>query len=90
MGAKEAKECIKIWKLCIDKNINQTQLRELSGLIPTVIARLSKGEVVEIQSYLQIADALKYSIADLVDSVSNEKSPQKIITTIIKRGSKPR
>jgi DNA-binding Xre family transcriptional regulator len=66
----------KLWKLCIDKDINKTKLRELSGLSPAVIARLSKGEVVEMQSLLQIADVLKCSIADLVDSVPNEKSPE--------------
>jgi DNA-binding Xre family transcriptional regulator len=63
----------KLWKLCIDKDINKTQLREMSGLSPAVIARLSKGEVVNMESFLQIADVLKCSIADLVDSVPNDE-----------------
>ena len=34
----------KLWKLCIDKDINKTKLRELSGLSPansTIIKRRS-------------------------------------------------
>jgi DNA-binding Xre family transcriptional regulator len=69
---------IKLWILCIDKGINKTKLREMSGLSPAVIARLSKGEVVNMESLLQIADVLKCSIADLVDSVpSDEQSENK-------------
>lgn len=63
----------KLWKLCIDKDINKTQLRQMAHLSPAVIARLSKGEVVKMESLLQIADVLKCSVADLVDSVPNDE-----------------
>jgi DNA-binding Xre family transcriptional regulator len=58
----------KLWKVCIDKDITKTQLRSLAGLSPATVAKLSKNEVVNMESLLKIADALECSIADLVDS----------------------
>jgi DNA-binding Xre family transcriptional regulator len=58
----------KLWKVCIDKEITKTQLRSLAGLSPATVAKLSKNEVVNMESLLKIADALECSIADLVDS----------------------
>lgn len=62
----------KLWKLCIDRDINKTQLRQMTHLSPAVIARLSKGEVVKMESLLQIADVLKCSIADIIDSIPSD------------------
>ena len=58
----------KLWKLCIDKDITKTQLRELAQLSPATIAKLSKGQTVSIESLLKIGNALDCSIADLLDS----------------------
>lgn len=62
----------KLWKLCIDKDINKTQLRTLAQLSPATVAKLSKGEIVDMLSLLKVADVLKCSIADLIDSTPNE------------------
>lgn len=32
----------KLWKLLIDLNMNKTQLREISGVSPNVIAKFGK------------------------------------------------
>ncbi|GHU56621.1 transcriptional regulator [Clostridia bacterium] len=62
----------KLWKLCIDKEINKTQLRKLAQLSPATLAKLSKGEVVNMESLLKIANALNCSVADLIDSTPND------------------
>ena len=62
----------KLWKVCIDKDITKTQLRELAQLSPATVAKLSKGEIVNMESLLKISNALKCSIADLIDSTPDE------------------
>ena len=34
----------KLWKLLIDKNLKKSELHELTGLSPSTIAKLTKGE----------------------------------------------
>ncbi|TCL58882.1 DNA-binding Xre family transcriptional regulator [Kineothrix alysoides] len=58
----------KLWKLCIDKDINKTQLRKMAHVSPATIAKLSKGEIVTMASLLKICKALNCNIADIVDS----------------------
>ena len=63
----------KLWKLCIDKEITKTQLRTLAQLSPATVAKLSKNEVVNMESLLKIANALNCSAADLFDSTPDEE-----------------
>jgi DNA-binding Xre family transcriptional regulator len=58
----------KLWKLCIDKEINKTQLKDMAHLSPATVAKLSKGEVVTMESLLKICNVLNCSIADIIDS----------------------
>lgn len=48
----------KLWKLLIDKNMNKKQLRELSGISTTSMAKLGKGENVTTDVLLKICKAL--------------------------------
>lgn len=66
----------KLWKLCIDKEITKTQLRALAHLSPATVAKLSKNEVVNMESLLKIANALNCNAADLFDSMPDEEDPQ--------------
>jgi DNA (cytosine-5)-methyltransferase 1 len=58
----------KLWKRCIDKEINKTELRELAKVSPASIAKLSKGEPVNMETLLKICNVLNCSIADIIDS----------------------
>lgn len=62
----------KLWKLCIDKDINKTQLRELAHVSPATIAKLSKSEIVTMESLLKICKALNCSISDVVESTPDD------------------
>lgn len=66
----------KLWKLCIDKEITKTQLRALAQLSPATVAKLSKNEVVNMESLLKIANALNCNAADLFDSVPDNGNIQ--------------
>ncbi len=57
----------KLWKLLIDKNMNKTDLREITGLGQATIAKLVKGENVTTDVLERICKALNCEIADIVE-----------------------
>lgn len=57
----------KLWKLLIDKNINKTDLRKMTGISQSTIAKLSKGENVNTDVLERICVALKCKIEDIVE-----------------------
>ncbi|HFM8762672.1 TPA: helix-turn-helix domain-containing protein, partial [Enterococcus faecium] len=54
--------------LLIDLNMNKTQLREISGVSPNVIAKLGKNELVAMESLLKIAAALNVDVSEIISS----------------------
>lgn len=58
----------KLWKLLIDLNMNKTQLRVISSVIPNVIAKLGKNELVAMESLLKIAAALNVDVSEIISS----------------------
>ena len=57
----------KLWKLLIDKNMNKTDLRKITGLGQATIAKLVKGENVTTDVLERICKALKCEIGDIVE-----------------------
>lgn len=62
----------KLWKLLIDKNMNKTELRNLTGISEATIAKLSKGENINTDILERICKALKCEIGDIVEMESEE------------------
>ena len=62
----------KLWKLLIDKNMNKKQLRELSGISTTSMAKLGKGENVTTDVLLKICNALDCDISEIVEIVKTD------------------
>jgi putative transcriptional regulator len=59
----------KLWKLLIDRNLNKSQLRELSGISSTSIAKLGKNKNVTTEVLLKICKALDCDISDIMEIV---------------------
>ena len=59
----------KLWKLLIDKHINKTNLRELSGISTGTLAKLGKNEYVSAEVLEKICVALKCQIGDIIEFV---------------------
>ena len=57
----------KLWKLLIDKNMNKRDLKRVSGVSTTSIAKLSKGENITTDVLLKICRALNCGINDIMD-----------------------
>ncbi|MDD5500747.1 MAG: helix-turn-helix transcriptional regulator [Candidatus Omnitrophica bacterium] len=57
----------KLWKLLIDKGMNKQDLKQLSGISTTSIAKLGKGENITTGVLLKICMALNCDIADIME-----------------------
>ncbi|MEG0835736.1 MAG: helix-turn-helix transcriptional regulator [Christensenellaceae bacterium] len=63
----------KLWKLLIDKKMNKADLRQLTGLSPNTMARLSKGESVKMDIVGRICEKLNCNIGDIVDYIPDNR-----------------
>lgn len=59
----------KLWKVLVDKNMNKTQLRELTGLGTGTISKLSKCEPVGLEVLAKICYCLECNIQDIVEFI---------------------
>ena len=51
----------------IDKGINKTQLREMTGITTNILAKLGKNESVQVEILVKICNILKCKIDDIVE-----------------------
>ena len=63
----------KLWKLLIDKKMKKTDLAKAAGLTPATLARLSKDEIVSMETIIKICECLNCRIEDVVELVSDDK-----------------
>jgi putative transcriptional regulator len=57
----------KLWKLIIDKGINKTQLREMTGITTNILAKLGKNESVQIEVLAKICEVFECDLTDIVE-----------------------
>ena len=58
-----------LWKLLIDRDLNRTQLQELSGISAATKAKLGKGGNVTTEVLARICETLECDIADICEVV---------------------
>ncbi|MDP9800084.1 DNA-binding Xre family transcriptional regulator [Arcanobacterium wilhelmae] len=58
-----------LWKLLIDRDLNKTQLQELSGISAATMAKLGKGGNVTTEVLARICETLECDIADICELV---------------------
>jgi DNA (cytosine-5)-methyltransferase 1 len=64
----------KLWKLLIDKKMKKMQLRQVSGISTSTLAKLGKNEPVGLEIMERICIALDCNIGDAVDVIPSESS----------------
>lgn len=57
----------KLWKLLIDKNLNKTELIEVSGISTTLMAKLTKGQNIQTDVLCKICKALDCDLKDIME-----------------------
>ena len=61
----------KLWKLLIDRGMNKSQLRELSGISSSSIAKLGKNKNVTTEVLLKICKELDCDVSDIMEIVKD-------------------
>ncbi len=59
----------KLWKLLIDKEISQAELRKISGISSGSMTKLKKGESVSMDVLWKICSVLDCNIGDVVEFI---------------------
>lgn len=62
----------KLWKILIDKKMNRTDLKDMSGISFNVLAKMGKGETVSLESLHKICKTLNCDIGDIMEFADNE------------------
>jgi DNA-binding Xre family transcriptional regulator len=57
----------KLWKMLIDKKMNRKDLKLLSGVSTTSIAKMGKGENIQTDVLLKICKAMKCDITEIME-----------------------
>ena len=57
----------KLWKVLIDKEISQADLRKMSGISSGSMTKLKKGESISMEVLWKICSVLDCDIGDIVE-----------------------
>ena len=63
----------KLWKLLIDKDMTDVELRQRTGIAPNTMTKLRKDEEVSLSVLVKICTALNVNIGDIMDLVPEER-----------------
>lgn len=64
----------KLWHLLIDRNLKKTELREMSGISPATMAKLTKGENITTDILIRICKTLNCDISDIMEIVPDDEN----------------
>jgi len=62
----------KLWKLMIDRGINKSDLRSLTGIGTNTLAKLSKNQVASLDVLMKICDKLNCDISDICEFIKED------------------
>ena len=62
----------KLWHLLIDRKMNKTDLKRISGISTASIAKLGRCENIQTDVLLKICRALDVNITDIMETVEDD------------------
>jgi DNA-binding Xre family transcriptional regulator len=66
----------KLWKLMIDRDLTNKDLKEMSGVSNASLSKMRKGGNVQTDVLLKICNALKCNTDDIMEVVPDEISEE--------------
>lgn len=63
----------KLWKLLIDRDMTRGDLHQISGVAPSTLTKMSKGECVATNVIERICMALKCDVGDIMSYVPDNE-----------------
>lgn len=58
-----------LWKLMIDKGLNKSELREITGIGTNTLAKLSKNQPVSMEVLMKVCEKLDCNLTDVCEFV---------------------
>ncbi len=58
-----------LWKLMIDKGLNKTELREITGIGTNTLAKLSKNQPVSMEVLMKVCEKLDCDLTDVCEFI---------------------
>ena len=65
-----------LWIKLAERELSKQQLREMSGISTTSLAKLGKGENLTTDVLLKICEALNCNINEIIETVPDDKGPR--------------
>ena len=62
----------KLWKLLIDKDMTKTQLRIASGVSSSTMAKMTRGEDIQVSVLVRLCQILKCDVGDIVQFIPDD------------------
>ena len=63
----------RLWKMLIDKDLKKKDLPAVAGISQSSVAKMSRGEPVNLEILLKICGALQCDIGEICDAVPAHK-----------------
>lgn len=63
----------KLWILCAEQEITQSDLRKKAGLAPATFTKLRKNQEVNLSVLLRIAEVLNCNAGDMMDFLPDDQ-----------------
>lgn len=58
-----------LWKLMIDKGLNKSELREITGIGTNTLAKLSKNQPVSMEVLMKVCEKLDCNLTDVCEFI---------------------
>ena len=58
-----------LWKLMIDKELNKSELREITGIGTNTLAKLSKNQPVSMEVLMKVCEKLDCDLTDICEFI---------------------
>lgn len=58
-----------LWKLMIDKGLNKSELREMTGIGTNTLAKLSKNQPVSMEVLMKVCEKLDCDLTDVCEFI---------------------
>ena len=60
-----------LWKLMIDKGLNKSELREITGIGTNTLAKLSKNQPVSMEVLMKVCEKLDCDLTDVCEFIKD-------------------
>jgi DNA-binding Xre family transcriptional regulator len=64
---------IKLWKLLLDKKLKRVDLKEITGISSSTLAKLGRDEYVSMESMERICKAIDADIGDVMEFIEERE-----------------